>query len=54
MGTDRCARSADHLWHDAAQPDDYHALATRWGLKHDEVAFANPNMGHGAKPEAAA
>ncbi len=54
MGTDRRARSADHLWHDAAQAADYHALATNWGMRYDEADFADPNMGHGAKPEAGA
>lgn len=51
MGTDRRARSADYLWHDAAEPADYHAVAVGWGLKYDAADFANPNMGHGVKPE---
>ena len=51
LGTDRCAPSAEYLWHDWAGPKDYAALAERWGLAWRERDFADPNMGFGAQPK---
>lgn len=51
LGTDRCAPSAEYLWHDWACPRDYATLAERWGLAWREGDFADPNMGCGAQPK---
>jgi hypothetical protein len=29
------------LWHDAASPEDYAALARSWGLNYDAMDFEN-------------
>ena len=52
IGTDRRAPSCDHLWHDWASPEDYAALAGRWGLPYVAKDFADPNMGFGSRPNA--
>ena len=51
LETDRCAPSAEYLWHDWARPRDYAALAERWGLAWREADFADPNMGFGSQPK---
>jgi hypothetical protein len=50
MGTDRCKRYPQFLWHDSARPDDYFALAKEWGLPYDRGDFLDPNQGFGCVP----
>ncbi len=47
MGTDRCERSANFLWHDSASPADYARVAESWGLPYGERDFIDPNQGEG-------
>ncbi|MEK0451149.1 MAG: hypothetical protein RL088_3417 [Verrucomicrobiota bacterium] len=47
MGTDRCARTGNFLWHDWAHPRDYAGVARSWGLPYEEEDFADPNEGSG-------
>jgi hypothetical protein len=50
MGTDRCERYPGFLWHDSAQPADYHQLAEQWGLPYSHDDFIDPNQGFGGGP----
>lgn len=50
MGRDRCAWSADFLWHDAVGPGEYARLASQWGLPYAEADFGDENMGFGELP----
>jgi hypothetical protein len=50
MGTDRCERYPQFLWHDSAQPNDYHELARQWGLSYGHEDFVDPNQGFGSVP----
>lgn len=43
MGTDRCPRTGNFLWHDWAQPRDYAAVARSRGLPYEDEDFADPN-----------
>jgi hypothetical protein len=45
MGTDRCARSDNFLWHDWATSEDYSAQARRLGLPYSVDDFRDPNAG---------
>ncbi len=45
MGTDRCARTDNFLWHDWAAPRDYAARALEMGLPYTENDFRDPNAG---------
>ncbi len=47
MGTDRCRRYPQFLWHDSATAEDYHQLALSWGLDYRCEDFADPNQGAG-------
>jgi hypothetical protein len=48
MGTDRCRRYPQFLWHDSASPEDYHRLACEWGLAYSMEDFLDPNQGFGS------
>lgn len=50
MGGDRRARSENFLWHNCAQPRDYHALGKQWGLPYSPEDYADPNAGFGNRP----
>ena len=50
MGTDRRKRYPQFLWHDSAEPDDYHELARHWGLPYRHEDFVDPNQGFGMAP----
>lgn len=47
MGTDRCQRSANFLWHNCNRPRDYHRTAQEWGLPYSESDFLDANQGEG-------
>ncbi len=48
MGTDRCERYPQFLWHDSATPEDYCHRAREWGLPYDLADFLDPNQGFGS------
>jgi hypothetical protein len=50
MGTDRCERYPQFLWHDSARPNDYHELARQWELPYALGDFVDPNQGSGTTP----
>jgi hypothetical protein len=50
MGTDRCERYPRFLWHNSANPSDYHELARQWGLPYGQDDFVDPNQGFGSVP----
>jgi hypothetical protein len=47
MGTDRCASSANYLWHNCDSAAEYYRTAVDWGLPYAESDFADPNQGAG-------
>ena len=49
MGTDRCARAENFLWHDWATAGDYAAQARRFDLPYEAEDFRDPNMGFGRR-----
>ena len=50
MGTDRCERYPQFLWHDSAGPEAYHELAQTWELPYGLDDFLDPNQGFGNVP----
>jgi hypothetical protein len=47
LGTDRCERSPNFLWHDSCGPEDYLAVSRDWGLPYTLEDFIDPNQGAG-------
>jgi len=49
MGTDRCSRYPEYLWHDSSNPADYFECSRRFGLPYSEKDFQDPNQGSGSE-----